>query len=313
MKRDRHEAFGNSHAAATAAAWELPVLHFKGLGEKDRFVAALNATSVGETALENFFEDIQEFRNLKLWHYEVYGAEEPKAFACVTCINGCEDMCNSAMFYNTMFKGQQLGMKTILSIDRSNRFARLNVIGAEPHREECAYPSNVSAVMRYMNLEAHDIPSVQNLKDACFQRIVVSENPIGLRLGMGNFAPGALQRMGQVALHFIFDPNNDFTMFSGGMPPQRAPEAPVETNAPAASLSDAWEEKLRPLSELVQGTGERDTCQSCCTFEKTILMEPCWHMYYCDECFRKMMNSTTLRKECPVCKQKFTTIMRAFR
>lgn len=289
MKRDRTEAFGSNNSGLL-----LPVLHFKTTEDRDRVVNALNAASAGETPLSQLFgDDLTELQNLNLSYYEVYGAEETKRFACLLCINGCDNLCVSAKFYNDLVKNFGYELKNILSIDHSNRYARL---GSRSHSEDCMFPGSVSTIMRYMGLEPHDIPSVQNLKDACFQRAVISEMPF--------FTPNAYQQLQQVAttLTFLFDPN-DLT----GMPRQRAPEAPVETAPP---LNDAWEKKLKPLDELVEGP---DICQGCYKFEKTILMEPCCHMYYCDECFRKMMTSTTLIKECPMCKQKFDTIKRVIR
>lgn len=314
MKRDRN--FGSSDASASL----LPVLHFKGTAERDRFVSALNAVSTGETALADLFgSDIQELENLSLFNYEIYGATETKRFACLLCAATMDSLCSSAKFYNGLFKSFGLGreMKTLMSIDHSNAHARLNV-GRVQHSDQCCYPSNVTAVLRYMELEPHDIPSVQNLKDACFQRIVVSENPLRQE-AQQYFAVPAWEQLEQFAREFLGDPTGPSTpafvqitrVFDPNdmsvMPRARAPEAPVHE-----TLNDSWEQLLKPKEDLVEAEGDKDACGCCRHYKKTIVMIPCGHMFYCDECFRGMMKSTTLQKQCAECRKEFKSVQRVF-
>jgi hypothetical protein len=299
MKRDRDTALRLKL---------LPVLHFIDEPSRDCVIRALGATSIGETCFGELIGTMVPGDPLvrqKLYNYVISGRDdEERLFACVIAMDNME-MCESAQLYNAAFKfhgllGEEL--KSVLSIDRSNHHARIGVRGSF-RGATCDFPTNVESVLNYLDLNPHDIPSVQNLKDACFRRIVVSQNP------MRFFEPGAFEQLQEFAL-MLFDPNNLADLPVAVPPP---PPPPPNTNASSSlALDSGWAEKLLPIERLEVANEQNVTCIACCHYKKTILLVPCGHVSYCDECFRKMMTSNTLKKQCPECKQNFTDLHRAY-
>ena len=70
-------------------------------------------------------------------------------------------------------------------------------------------------------------------------------------------------------------------------------------------LEDNWEKILGKASE------KAPECGACCTNYASVIMMPCRHAYYCDDCFRTMMKSANCTKECPVCRNDFKTVVRS--
>jgi hypothetical protein len=87
------------------------------------------------------------------------------------------------------------------------------------------------------------------------------------------------------------------------------PAPPPNTNV---TMDQGWEEQLKPDEELKEAKHEDYACEACLTYEKTIVLLPCRHPYYCDVCFRKMMTDPHLQKKCPVCNEKFENIVRIY-
>jgi hypothetical protein len=71
-------------------------------------------------------------------------------------------------------------------------------------------------------------------------------------------------------------------------------------------LEEAWERLL--------GTPEKianlPDCTMCCEYSATIALVPCGHRLGCDDCFRKLMKTSTLTKVCPTCRVDFKTIVK---
>jgi hypothetical protein len=71
-------------------------------------------------------------------------------------------------------------------------------------------------------------------------------------------------------------------------------------------LEEAWEQLLSK-PERIAGVPE---CNMCCDYSGTIALVPCGHRLCCDDCFRKMMTTSTLVKVCPKCREDFKTIVK---
>lgn len=86
--------------------------------------------------------------------------------------------------------------------------------------------------------------------------------------------------------------------------PGRADEKPAPQEV--MPLEEAWEQLLG-TPEKIAGLPE---CRMCCEYSATIALVPCGHRLGCDDCFRKLMTTSTLTKVCPTCREDFKTIVK---
>lgn len=71
-------------------------------------------------------------------------------------------------------------------------------------------------------------------------------------------------------------------------------------------LKEAWE-ALLGKPEKIDGVPD---CPLCAEYSATIALVPCGHRLGCDDCFRRLMTTSTLEKVCPTCKNDFKTIVK---
>ncbi|BBN18036.1 hypothetical protein MPTK1_7g19010 [Marchantia polymorpha subsp. ruderalis] len=67
---------------------------------------------------------------------------------------------------------------------------------------------------------------------------------------------------------------------------------------------DSYREALKAALEALEEEKEKHVCQICMTKPRNILIMPCMHLLYCDECLRKHLNTSNL---CPVCRGTMKT------
>ena len=82
-------------------------------------------------------------------------------------------------------------------------------------------------------------------------------------------------------------------------------EDKVEPQA-VVPLEEAWE-ALLGKPEKIDGVPD---CPLCMEYSATIALVPCGHRLGCDDCFRRLMTTSTLEKVCPTCKNDFKTIVK---
>lgn len=87
--------------------------------------------------------------------------------------------------------------------------------------------------------------------------------------------------------------------------PDAVPAAPKKLK-----LDQAWEDLLKPKEQLKTTECKELQCGCCCDFQKTIACVPCGDVYYCDECFRGVLQEPKLAKTCPLCRKEIDTIVR---
>jgi hypothetical protein len=164
------------------------------------------------------------------------------------------------------------------------------LIDATQHHPLCRYLTTVEQVERYLEitvakpeeLEAWFKPRITEQRVA--PRIVFAafEDEFG-----GVFGPGFVDGSGA----------GDF--------PDAVPAAPKKLK-----VDRPWEDLLKPKQQLKTTECKELQCGCCCDFQKTIACVPCGHVYYCDECFRGVLQEPKLAKTCPLCRNEIDTIVR---
>lgn len=89
-------------------------------------------------------------------------------------------------------------------------------------------------------------------------------------------------------------------MFFGPVP-RSIPNAP----APKRSLPDEWKARLCAVEPT---DNSEEACLACFENKRTIKIFPCEHLFYCDDCFERMMTSDTCQKQCPECRGEVESI-----
>jgi len=268
----------------------MPVLHFCDEGQRAAFVIAMAIHKISDETLGGQgLSDLPGQRDMRIIIYKLL---EDKTVATVTQLPGYP-LHESMNTYTEMLRGQ--GMKTPHPMipeyhEYLGRYLGMNI------RTDDAFMARIYLDHPQPHAAADDREPLQR------RRRVNGE----YRGRVVEFPMPPPQEMVQMALA-EFGILNVF--FGGGdgvdlSAPGRVDEKPAPQEV--VPLEEAWEQLLgKP--EKIAGVPD---CSMCCEYSATIALVPCGHRLGCDDCFRKLMKTSTLTKVCPTCREDFKTIVK---
>jgi hypothetical protein len=207
-------------------------------------------------------------------------------FVCV-CRNPGDAMCDSAYGFNNFFETWIPEVSKLLIVDPSR------TMHTDEHYEDCSLAKSGQELLSYLgcmdaevNQAALDQAVNPNPPTRPRRNVIITPNNL-----QGLF--GSMIR--SVMLQAMTD---DAGVVDDPSPPKKREKL---------DLHPEWQQLLQPTEK---ASHEKYACGTCLENEKTILMIPCKHVFYCDDCFREMMTSTSLKKECPLCRKNVDSIER---
>lgn len=156
------------------------------------------------------------------------------------------------------------------------------------HHPLCRYLTSVEQVERYLQIT---VANPERLQAWFAPRLRTPQRM------MVNFGVAAAIGGGILPFFGIEGDINDY--------PTVQPAAPKKLK-----LDQEWDKLLKPKDQLKITECPELQCGCCCTNQKTIACVPCGDVFYCDECFRGVLEEPKLAKTCPLCRKEIDTIIR---
>lgn len=222
------------------------------------------------------------------WIQMLYSETLDVAFGIVLCCHQ-SSLCISAKAYNRAFENTTF--KRVKSLDPTGRIAGTS---ESDHTETCSFVRNRQDLYEYLEVsETHRDVDTEDM-DKVFEP---PEEVERIEIEMPNFIRSILRR----AIEGV-------DLSSPG--PIAAADEPKDIKE--VVMHKKWEDMIDVESCKEPNTNDpsRFLCVACQTNEKTMLCVNCGQVPYCDACFKRMMTSPDLQKECPLCRAKFETTIK---
>jgi hypothetical protein len=271
---------------------KFPVLHFENLEALVRFTNALGAKEEGSYKLEEVGIENAIIKD-KMMHI-FYTSSSNVSFGCLTQIDFINDMCKSSAVFNGLFKDYKLDYDLLLSIIPEVPYSN-------NHSIWCRVAKDTLDILNYLHIDLKDILYLDDFKFASTP-LALLEETTGMPV---RFFLDFIERelvTGRVRNNNNNNDDDDYGVLE-----------PKQKQIKKVDIDPSWLKDLKPIEDLekISELNENLACIGCYEFKKSITMS-CGHLDYCDLCFKKMMESTTLKKECPTCKKDFAFIIRTY-
>jgi hypothetical protein len=272
---------------------KFPILHFEDFEALEKFTNALGAKEEGSYKLGEVGIDNPLIKD-KIMHI-FYTSSSNISFGCLTQLDFLNDMCESSGFYNQQFEYYNLNYyDLLLSI-------RPDVPYSNDHSPLCRIAKDTLDILNYLHIDLKDILYLDDFKFASTP-LALLEETTGMPV---RFFLDFIERelvTGRVRNNNNNNDDDDYGVLE-----------PKQKQIKKVDIDQSWLKDLKPIEDLekISELNENLACIGCYEFKKSITMS-CGHLDYCDLCFKKMMESTTLKKECPTCKKDFTFIVRTY-